>query len=622
MEPNTKRDIRLVNIAGVLGSVFFVVVMCDFLTLFVTRCLNIAKEDWALVLVAVALTGVLHLVSAYLTEHFRRRKLMSLTCFAAARLAAPVIVLLPFITAEGDVRLLILAVVMVTQAALNALAASAWLSWVADIVPSGQRGRFFAWRYAMVTLATITPPLLAGLVIDVFEKDNPVGYLIVFGIAFVIGELDLLIHSFVPDRPMPEHAESPWSLSMLAAPWRHAGFRNLMVFRMLNAFSIGLLGPFLLAYRDVELGMSATWIAVMLSAHMAFKVPSLFLWRAVGDRVGYRTVFVISRTMIATGIIYYMLLPQGRPAVFLTVMVVAQVWHGIAWGGSMLAADVLNMEVAPEKHRSMYFAQVAALFGLMGALGLLCGRFIYITTNPAGDIFLPFIGTKLTGMHVITGCFAMVNIVAVLMFRRRIPDSKADAAMPRIERILRTNTLRIFPALLPLARPLPPEEKAKHVNSMRSVMDGSDRDTLHESLDHVLETTVGAEDELHEIIGKEQLREGRGMRRMLTEILESAPMHVSPATAKAAVRRIQRLYDEHDMLGCLRAVRRLARRTADRIHTPKAAAAFNIIEAIVEVHLNRPDPHDDAVLLAVYACLQMVREPEGQGTGVRGRVDG
>jgi hypothetical protein len=144
-------------------------------------------------------------------------------------------------------------------------------------------------------------------------------------------------------------------------------------------------------------------------------------------------------------------------------------------------------------------------------------------------------------------------------------------------------------------------------------MHGSDREALHESLDHVLETAVGAEDELHGIIGKEQLREGRGMRRMLAEILESAPMHVSPKTAKAGVRRIQRLYDERDISGCLRAVRLLARYTAKRVHTPKAAAALNIIEAIVEVNLNRPNPHDDAVLLAVYACLQMVREPEKQG---------
>ena len=615
MDLQVKRDIRLVNIAGVLGSVYFTLALGELLVLFVTRCLKIPKETWALVAVAVSLTGVLHLVSAYLTEHFRRRKLLSLTCFALARLAVPAIALLPFITGEtdGDVRLLFLAVALVTRAGLDALATSAWMSWVADIVPSEHRGRFFAIRQAMVTLVNIIPLVLAGRLVDAFGQDNPVGYLIVFGIAFVIGEIDILIHSFVADRPMPKHIESPWSLSMLAAPWRHAGFRNLMVFRLLNAFSIGLLGPFLLMYRVEELGMAAVWITGMVAVHLAFRVPGAFLWRAVGERVGYRTVFVFSRTMIATGIIYYLFLPQGRPAVFLTVMALAQVWHGIAWGGSMLAGSVLNMDVAPEKHRSMYFAQVKALFGLMMAFGLLCGRFIYIYTNPTSDIFLPGIGTKLTGMHVITGCYAIVNIIAVLIFRRRIPDSKADAAMPRITRILRTNTTRMLPALLPLDRPLPPEEKAKHVSSMRELMNGSARDALHESLDNVLETTVGAEDELHAIIGKEQLREGRGMRRMLTEIAESAPMHVSPKTAKASVRRIRRLYEERDMAGCLRAVRRLARRTAERINTPKAAAAFNIIEAIVEVHLNRPEPHEDAVLLAVYACLQMVREPEVQG---------
>ncbi|MFH1731433.1 MAG: MFS transporter [Planctomycetota bacterium] len=615
MDRQVKRDIWLVNIAGVVGSVYFTLALGEILVLFVTRCLNIPKETWTLVAAAVSLTGVLHLVSAYLTEHFRRRKLMSLTCFALARLAVPAIALLPFITGEGegDVRLLFLAVALVTRAGLDALGASAWFSWVADIVPSEHRGRFFAIRHAMVTFVNIVPLVFAGRLIDAFGQDNPSGYLIVFGIAFVIGELDLVIHSFVRDRPMPEHEESPWSLSMLAAPWRHAGFRNLMIFQMLNTFGVGLLGPFPLMYRVEELGMTAMWITGMTAVHLAFSVPGSFLWRAAGERVGYRTVFVICQTMIATGMIYYMFLPQGRPAVFLTVMAVAQVWHAIAWGGSILAGSVLTMNVAPEKHRSMYFAQVTAVLGLMGALGLCSGRFIYIYTNPASDIFLPLIGTKLTGTHVIIGCFAILNIIAVRIFRHRIPDTKADAAMPRIERILRTNTLRILPALLPLGRLLPPEEKKKHVGLMRELMNGSARGALKESLDHVLETTVGAEDELHGIIGKEQLREGRGMRRMLTEILESASMHVSPVTAKASAWRIQRLYDEHDVAGCLRAVRRLARRVAERIDTPKAAAAFNIIEAIVEVHLNRPEPQSDAALLAVYACLQMVREPERQG---------
>lgn len=624
MDAQVQRDIRLVNIAGTMGSVYFRLAMAEILVLFVTGCLHISKETWALVAAIASATAVLHLVSAYVTERLKRRKLLSLTCFAVGRLTVPVIALLPFITGEHDIRVRVfyLAVAMIVRTGLDALGSSAWLSWVADIVPHEDRGRFYSGRLVMTTTANMLVFMVAGWLMDYFGSGNQWAYVVIFGVAFLIGELDLVIHARVSDRPMPRHEEKARLLPMLAAPWRHTGFRNLMTFRMANMFSVGLLGPFLLMYRVEELGMSTSWIVGMIVIHNVFNVLTYGIWRKVGERVGYRTVYTICRMMIALGIVYYLFLPQGKPAIFLTVMVLAQLWHGAAWAGSTLASSTLTMNLAPEKHRSMYFAQVTAVLTLTTGLGTYVGRLVYIHANPAGDVFLPFIGTKLTGMHVIIGLFAFINLFSVRILGRRIPDAKAEAAMPRIDRILRTNAIRLFPALLPLQQPLAPDERQRHVDSMKQLVGGTTgRDEVHESLEQVLETPVGTEDELHAIMGRERSRSGEGVRRMLKEIAESAALHLSPVRARAAAKRIQRLYGERDLVGCLRAVRRLARQTAERLDTPKAAAAFNIIEAIVEVQLNREEPHDDAILLAVYAYLQMVREPQdrkGQATGQAG----
>jgi len=615
MDSQVRKDIRQINIAGALGMVFWRLALGALLVLYITQYLGISKDDWTPIAAIIPLTGVFYLVSAYVTERLRQRKWLSLMCFAVSRLFVPAMIFLPLFTTAFDqkLRLAVMAALVIGHNALSALGMSSWLSWVADIVPSGQRGRFYSTRLTITALVNVGALMVAGRVIDVFGQKVLAGYAIVFGFAFVVGELDLLIHARVADRPMTEHEDPDPLLRMLIAPWRHAGFRNLMLSRMMGAFSVGLFGIYLLMYRVEELGMT-TWQIVCSTSvlHLLVNVLTYKRWQQVGERVGYRTVYNISQTMMAVGMVYYLFLPQGKPWIFLTVMCLAQFWHGTAWSGAMLAQSTLNMEIAPEKHRSMYFAQVTAVLALMMGLGTFCGWLVYTHTNPLSPVFLPFVGTKLTGAHVIVGLFAIVRMLSVRLFHDKIPDTKGDAARPRIARILRTNSLRLFPALLPLERPLPPEEKERHVTAMRELVDGSEREALDESLGQVLETPVGAEDELHRIIGTEQLRVGRGMRRMLAEIEESAPMHVSPATARAAIWRIQRLYDEGDMTGCLRAVRRFARRAAERIDTPKAEAAFNIVEAIVEVHLNRPEPREDAVLLAVYACLQMVREPERQ----------
>ena len=110
--------------------------------------------------------------------------------------------------------------------------------------------------------------------------------------------------------------------------------------------------------------------------------------------------------------------------------------------------------------------------------------------------------------------------------------------------------------------------------------------------------------------------------RMVTEIAESAAVHRTPARAKGAAARIKRLFAAGDLAGCLRTVRRLAHQTADEWHSPMADSALSVIDALARSLGEGPHPREEAVLLAIYALLQIVREPEDQhGPGDRAADD-
>ncbi len=467
MTQRVKKDIILVNAAGVMGTIYWRLALGEILLYFVTKCLGIAKEDWALVASILPVASVFHFASAYLAEHMGHRKALSLTCFAVARLAVPAIMIVPFVTRPEDttLRLYYLAAALIAHASITALGASAWLSWVADIVPSEHRGRFWSMRMALETLFDSAFFIAAGALLawPRFSPEKPWGYLIVFGFAFVLGELDLLVHAFVPDRPMPPPEEHVRFQTLLVAPWKHAAFRNLMVFRIVNTFGAGIVGPFAFMYMIEELGLSTFWVTVLFSINSLASVLAVGLWRRIGDRLGYRTVASISLTMSATGLIYWWFLPKGNLVLVLCVMALAKGWHGAAISGWMLSVNTMNMNVAPEKHRSVYFAQVTVVLALVMGLSTFCGRAIYMQFNPRwGPV--DFLGTQMTGLHVLLGIFALLRFLSVKVFLPRVPEAKAEAALPRIERLLRTNAFRIFPTLFFSITPLRPRTVSDTLN--------------------------------------------------------------------------------------------------------------------------------------------------------------
>ena len=610
MDASTKKDIRLINIAGVLGTVYARLVLGEVLLFFVTQCLRIPKETWALVAALIPITSVVHLVSAYLTEHLRRRKVLSLTCFAVARLAAPALALLPFITGETDTsfRLYYLAGAIIAHNAISALGATCWLSWIADIVPEEETGKFWSIRLELTTLVNIAALLAGGWLIDYFTPTNRWGYLIIFGYAFIIGQLDIIVHARVPDRPMIDQAEKVSLRELLVAPWRHAPFRSVMLYRTVFVFGESVVGPFAFMYLIEELALSAWQVCSLTAVFLIFNALSFRLWRIIGERVGYRTICLVAGTMSGIGILYWWFLKQGNFLFCFTLLVVMRVYFGIVDAGIMLAHTTLTMNTAPERHRSTYFAQVTVIISAAMALGILFGRWLFLTLDPPGGV--DFLGTRLTGAHILIGVLGLSRLLAIRVFYRHIPDAKAEVAMPRIARILRTNALRIFPALLSLERPLSPERRARHIDHMTRLIPGRQGLDLEDAVKTVLKDRIGAEEELYGIIGRERIRRGRGLERMVREIAESAAMHRPKARARDGAKRIRRLYEAEDLTACLRTVRRLAHQAAEEWGSPVARSALSVIDGLAETMESGAPPRDEAVLLAVYAYLQIVREED------------
>jgi MFS family permease len=614
MNRTLRRDIRLVNTAGVLGTLYGLA-LGELLLFFVTQCLRIPKEDWALVASLLPLTTAFNLVSTWMTERLRRRKLISLTCFAVGRLAVPALTLLPFISGEHEIRfrLYYLAAALIAHGSIVTLGASAWLSWVTDIVPEERRGRFWAARLALTTLVYCGVYLAASWLVHHLGKANPWGYVWVFGFAFVVGEIDLLVHSFVADRPMPVHDEPPRLLPLLAAPWRHRGFRALMLYRTVFTFGGFVTVPFGSMYLIEELGLGPWQMGILTVTFLVVTGLSVFVWRVIGDRVGYRTVCLIADSLCGVSILYWWFLPHGNPAAAMAILLAARVHFGFLYAGINLAHSTLTMNIAPEKHRSTYFAQVTIIVALSMAAGIAVGRMIFLGIEPVYGT--RFLAAKLTPVHVLIGLHGLSRLVGTRLTLRWVPDVKAEVAIPRIRRILLTNPRRVLSVLWPFERPLAVEHRERHVREMRDLLPKSRRDDLSDALRQVLHDEVHGEEEFYAFLGHERLDRGSGVRRITRELSDWLAEHHVATRAKGGPRRVASLFREGDLTRCLLAVRRLAHRTARHSTSPTRTSALSVIDAMADAADHAP-PTENTVLLALYACLQVSRESRpAEGTG-------
>lgn len=603
----TEQEIKYINVAGAIGMIYFRLAMGDFLLFFATKCLNVSGTEWAKVQSVLAFTVAFQLVSAYIVERFGGRKWLSIGATAIARLSVPAIAVLPYFTSPADhnLRLFYIGAALVARSALEYISASPWMSWVADIVPENERGKFYAKRFMITTTVDVSSFIIMGFVLDVMSRwrgdADPLGYVVIFAIGFICGEIDQLIFLRVKDRPLKERQDDVKVSHLLAAPWRHSGFRRLMLFRIVIALADGFCGPFIFIYQTQTLKITPFTYSVLVSITLISVALSYRLWQNVGEKYGYRTVATMSYMLMSFCAFYWWFVPEGRPLIFLPVFAIASVNAGCAAAGVNLSMNTLILNVAPKKHFSMFFAQIMTVLSIASGSSIAVGAWVYTHTNPIEPVY--FLGTKLTGLHVLIGVVAIIRIFCGSVLSFIIPDERSEATYFRFAKMVRQTPLRFVPALFSFDRPLTPEEREKSITTVLALVPQSQDSTMGEAMRTVLADVVNA-DEFHQIMSREESRPGAGIAALADDIPIHASPHLTLIRAKAAARRIRSLYESGDFYGCLRTVRRLANQAA--VDSERARLARHVISALAN---DTAPPCAEAALLGIYAFLQIVREP-------------
>jgi MFS family permease len=318
----------------------------------------------------------LQLPAVVLVERLRTRRAICTWAAAIGRSFLVVAALAPFLPGRAGIALLIGAVAL--NQALAAIAGCSWNSWMRDLVPETEFGRFFGRRAAATTALATVLALVCGLLIDRWKALLPGHPAYVYSCMFVasaaIGFYGVWLLSITPDQPMPPATERTAMRALLAMPFRDHNFRRLMVFLGSWNFAANLAAPFFVVYMLKTIGYSMTTIIVLTTASQLSNLAALGLWGTLIDRFSNKAVLGIAAPLflICTLAWSFTGLAWVQPAVFFMLLAI-HILMGVATAGVALASSNIAMKLSPAGQATAYLAANSVVSATCAAIAPILG---------------------------------------------------------------------------------------------------------------------------------------------------------------------------------------------------------------------------------------------------------
>ncbi len=387
-EPGRSRRISVVE--GAFATVHGTITAGSLVTAY---ALWAGANDFQLGLVAAltAISAAGSVLGAHWVGRLGGRKTLTIATSVGGRALWGVLCVLPFLPLPPSARIAVfLVVVFLGNGLLNA-GATAWLSWMTDLVPVERRGRFFGRRNALLGVVAMGTAWATGWIYDgmVAAGRRDEGLALVFGAAVACSVVAGVILARQWEPPLTGERPRPL-IETFRGPLTDRDFRRLLGFLVAWAAVTGVAGPFYGAHMIRNLRMPFSVIAVYSILAGIVSLLTQPLWGRIIDRVGNRPVLIINLAGLC-------LLPAiwlfATPDRWLPIWIDAVI-TGVFWPGMALAAFNLLLATVPEDGR-------AACLGVH-SLGVGLGAFL-------AGLLGGWIAETLVGFHTRVFGIALVN---------------------------------------------------------------------------------------------------------------------------------------------------------------------------------------------------------------------
>ncbi|MEK6647643.1 MAG: MFS transporter [Candidatus Firestonebacteria bacterium] len=458
-EIEVSKAIKRNIIAGCFGYVFITATITGgiFLTGFALR-LGANSFQIGLLSAFPLFAQIMQLFSSYYIEQSGQRKEIWFKLEFIRRLLWIFIVIVPFIIARSNsfahanslwsqVGIFALLGVTLFSSLISSFAIPIWLSWLSDIIPSEKLGKFWGNRTAILSSVALISSLIFARVIDLFPKENNLhgflGFTIIFGIAILFGELDLLIYRSIPEPQMQRSAKKTEFFNLIKEPFGHHNFRKYLIFVIIWVFAGSLITPFVMVYFIEHLKINYFTISFLVSIQTITGIVFSGIWGYLADKFGYKSILNIYIVGIIWTPLVYLFVTQEN---YLFILVPFFLLTGIANSAWVIATTGFVLGLSPREHKSIFIAVFHATVGLIAGLApIIAGAILQFTKS----FHYMFFGNELVNLHILFMLCTFIWLIS-LFFYRKIIEAKEQSIVFVIKHLVEGNPFKLLSEVFPL----------------------------------------------------------------------------------------------------------------------------------------------------------------------------
>lgn len=258
----------------------------------------------------------------------------------------------------------------------------AWQSWLADLVPGEERGRYFGRRHRLIQATTFIAFVAGGGILHAMSRDPSttyLGFLFLFALGIIGRFGSALFIRKQADLPETGVGKVSWRDLLSRGPF--VNYRRFLVYTISIAFAVQIAAPYFLAYLLQELHFSYLQFVGLMAVFVGTKSVFSPWWGHVADRYGARKPFILASFVLAATPLLWL------PAANFFYLTGVQVVAGWAWAGYEICSFNFSLEASPSEERLPHLAAYQLMMGTGMVLGAITGGLLAQTPLVEGATY-------------------------------------------------------------------------------------------------------------------------------------------------------------------------------------------------------------------------------------------
>ncbi len=319
---------------------------------------------------------LLQIPAVVLVESVRARRAICVWSSGIGRIFLLGAALTPFIA--GSVGVGVLVGLLAIHQGMAAVSGCSWNSWMRDLVPENEQGRFFGRRTAAATALATALVLLGGIFVEYWGRHGQgsaaLGYSLLFTASASIGLYGVYLLSITPDRAMPLIIQHVHPLRLIMGPFRDVNFRRLVIFLSSWSFAVNLAAPFFAVYMLKTLSYPMTTITALTTVSQLSNLAALGVWGRLIDRFSNKAVLDVCAPLFLGCMLAWTLTGvRWVEPIAIYALFAIHILMGLSTAGIALASGNLAMKLSPRGEATAYLAANSVVTSICSALAPIIG---------------------------------------------------------------------------------------------------------------------------------------------------------------------------------------------------------------------------------------------------------